>query len=473
MTPRRSSRFLVRISLSGWLVWFALLGCPWLGYRGGMGTSVGAAEPAAFEKALQTYVARPDESYRWEKRRVGTVLTTTFAELRVTSQTWRGIPWKHQLYVLRPASAPPDVKQALLFIGGGRWKPELDQPGEDSSLPREAQLLAVAAEQMRTPVAILLHVPQQPIFDGKMEDAIIAYTFDEFLKSRDPEWPLLLPMVKSAVRGMDAVQDFARQEWSLGIESFTISGGSKRGWTTWLTGAADRRAAAIAPMVIDVLNMGPQMKHQRDTWGQPSAMIADYTRRGLDQIFDTPEGRSLLQIVDPYSYRAQLTQPKLIMLGTNDPYWPLDACNLYWDALPGQKHLLYIPNNGHGLKDTARIVGGLTALHRQCVTGEPLPKIDWEFKHEQDHLSLRVKSKVRPERVSAWTTSSATRDFRQSTWTSAAADREGDEYVCRLPLPATGCAALFGELVFQTDQGAPYFLSTNVRIVGEAQPAQP
>jgi PhoPQ-activated pathogenicity-related protein len=52
------------------------------------------------------------------------------------------------------------------------------------------------------------------------------------------------------------------------------------------------------------------------------------------------------------------------MLGTNDEYWPLDALNLYWSELKGPKYVLYIPNNGHGLKDYGRIVGSLCALHR-------------------------------------------------------------------------------------------------------------
>jgi PhoPQ-activated pathogenicity-related protein len=432
-----------------------------------VGGRVAAAEQPGVEVALRDYVARPDTSYRWEKRREGTVLTATYAELRLTSQTWRGTAWKHQLYVIKPVSAAPGTNKAFLFIGGGSWKPELDAAGNDAKLPREADLLALVAEQVKTPVAILLQVPHQPLFDGKTEDAIIAHTFQEYMKSRDPEWPLLLPMVKSAARAMDAIQEFSKQEWSLDIESFTVSGGSKRGWTTWLTGAVDRRAVAIAPIVIDVLNMGPQMRHQVDTWGEPSAMIQDYTRLGLDKMFDTPNGRNLLRIVDPYSYRELLTQPKLIILGTNDPYWPLDACNLYWDSLPGQKHLLYVPNNGHGVRDVPRLVGSLSALHQQAVTGRPLPKMSWDFEKQADGIVLRVKSETPPRRVSAWTTAAMTRDFRQSQWKSGSAEKDGDTYVCRLPLPADGYAALFGELEFNGPNDVPFYLSTNVRIVGD------
>jgi PhoPQ-activated pathogenicity-related protein len=435
--------------------------------------TAGAAEATPAEAALREYVARPDTSYRWEKKREGTVLTATYSELRLTSQTWRGTAWKHQLYVIKPASATPDTNKAFLFIGGGSWKPELDEAGKDAKLPREADLLALVAEQVKTPVAILLQVPHQPLFDGKTEDAIIAHTFQEYMKSHDPEWPLLLPMVKSAARAMDAIQEFAKQEWALGIESFTVSGGSKRGWTTWLTGAVDRRAVAIAPIVIDVLNMGPQMRHQVDTWGEPSAMIQDYTRLGLDKMFDTPNGRNLLRIVDPYSYRESLTQPKLIILGTNDSYWPLDACNLYWDSLPGQKHLLYVPNNGHGVRDVPRLVGSLSALHHQAVTGKALPKLSWGFEKRADGLVLRVKSETPPRRVSAWTTAAATRDFRQSLWKSDAADKDGDSYVCRVPLPTDGFAALFGELEFNGPNDVPFYLSTNVRIVGDKPEAAP
>src|SRR5208282_3251366 len=75
---------------------------------------------------------------------------------------------------------------------------------------------------------------------------------------------------QSAVRAMDAVQAWASEQGKGEVKRFVVTGGSKRGWTTWLTGAVDNRVIAIAPMVIVMLNMGAQGPNQLDVWGQYS-----------------------------------------------------------------------------------------------------------------------------------------------------------------------------------------------------------
>ena len=415
---------------------------------------------------LQDYCSKPDATYKWVKRHERKLGDVTVTELTLTSQTWRDIVWKHQLYIFKPAELD-NSKQALMLISGGSWKASLEGPlaeGENN-LPSEATVMAGVVRQFKAPVVLLSHVPFQPVFGGMTEDEIISYTFEQYLKSEDAEWPLLFPMVKSAMRAMDAVQEFAQQEWDIEVENFTVTGASKRGWTTWLTGAADPRATAIAPIVIDTLNMEAQMKHQLESWGKYSEQIQDYTNRGIQQHFDTPAGRALNAMVDPYSYRDRIVQPKLLIIGTNDRYWVLDALNLYWDDLEGEKYILYVPNNGHGVNDFGRLLGTIGNFHRKAAGQIEFPKLSWNLTENEGKLALAVESDQQPKQVMAWVATAPTRDFREVKWQSYPAELVDGEYRYSIDVPAEGYAATFGEAVYATDT-LPYYLSTNVKIVG-------
>jgi len=429
--------------------------------------STTAAGPST---ALKQYVAKPESTYQWKKRRQGILGKGDYVELTLTSQSWRDIPWRHQLFIYRP-SAAVSGKQALLLVAGGRWKAELEEPAQaETKLPGEAHIVAALAETMRAPVAVLMQVPEQPLFGGMVEDEIISHTFAKFMETNDAEWPLLLPMVKSAVRAMDAIEEFAAAEWQIDVERFLVTGASKRGWTTWLTGAVDPRVNAIAPMVIDMLNMKPHMELQQLSFGGYSEQIEDYTEKGLQDHMDSGRGDALRSIVDPYSYRDQIRQPKLIILGTNDRYWPVDALNLYWDDLEGEKYILYVPNNGHGLRDHMRLVGTVCALHEHVTGGKSLPKLDRKFEDRGDKLRLELTSDTAPEAVRSWTAAAQTRDFREVEWDSQEVKAEGAEgrrFVVDLKKPESGFAAVFAEAEFN-GRPMPFYLSTNLRVVPEA-----
>lgn len=56
------------------------------------------------------------------------------------------------------------------------------------------------------------------------------------------------------------------------IDGFVIAGGSKRGWTTWLTGAVDRatqqpRVKMIVPIVYDELDFVRNIHHHFRAYG--------------------------------------------------------------------------------------------------------------------------------------------------------------------------------------------------------------
>ena len=226
----------------------------------------------------------------------------------------------------------------------------------------------------------------------------------------------------------------------------------------------DAPVKSIAPMVFDILNMVPQLEHQKKAWGKVSYKIDDYTELDLPNKLGTERGKQLTAMVDPFRYRRRLTMPKLILLGTNDHYWPLDALNLYWRELQGPKYILYVPNNRHDLQDLVRVSGSICALHRSAVTGVPLPELKWNFAGLPGGTTLRLESDTPPTKVLAWVATSDQRDFRKATWKSFPVSKNGKAYQYRLTTNGERFTAMFAEAQF-AGESLPYFLSTNVKII--------
>ncbi len=402
---------------------------------------------------IQNYVDRPEEVYGWEVERIETVGTAEIVHLKVTSQTWRDIVWTHRVQLIVPEECDyPET--ALMLITGG------------SASASELLMLTSAATMVSAPMVVLGDIPNQPLFDGLTEDALIALTFSNYLETGEEDWPLLFPMTKAAVAAMDAVEDYTSGEWESPINSWVTTGGSKRGWTTWFTGAVvPERLKGIVPMVYDNLNLPAQMQQHLDAWGEYSAMIHDYTERGLPDMLTTEEGRELGAIVDPYTLRHRIDIPQFTISGTNDEYWPLDAANLYWDDLVGTNFILYVPNAGHGIPDMERVINAQVGFFLAATGRDPLPDPSWEFE-DTGYLRLTVDpGDVLPvTRVTQWTAHAPTRDFRPVEWTERPALEHRGRYIARAHYPEEGYTAIFAEIVYEVD-GREFPLSTNVRII--------
>jgi PhoPQ-activated pathogenicity-related protein len=259
----------------------ALLGCSRLpAQRSSLsGTTDELPTRAGQRTALDDYVAAPDTNYTFHLiDRVAGRGETTFI-LEMTSQAWlttnevdRPI-WKHWLNIVKPDVV--DSTKSLLLISGGRngGKPP---KGAD---PETIQI-ALATKSVVTELKM---IPNQPLVfagetEGRVEDSLIAYTWDKYLRTGDPKWPARLPMTKAAVRAMDTITSFcgSAEGGSIRMDGFVVAGGSKRGWTTWTTAAVDKRVVAIVPVVIDMLNIEPSMQHHFGAYGFWSPAIGDY-----------------------------------------------------------------------------------------------------------------------------------------------------------------------------------------------------
>src|SRR5437763_15172189 len=120
------------------------------------------------------------------------------------------------MQVVRPAKGRKLKIGILCSTGDGDGKSRIE-------------MLKTLAERAGAVAAVVTKVPNQPLYNGKKEDALIAYTFDQYTKTGDETWPLLFPMVKSAARAMDAMQEFAQKTSNQKIEGFVVAGASKRG----------------------------------------------------------------------------------------------------------------------------------------------------------------------------------------------------------------------------------------------------
>ncbi|RJP23337.1 MAG: PhoPQ-activated pathogenicity-like protein PqaA type [Candidatus Omnitrophota bacterium] len=415
------------------------------------------------EDALQHYIEKPDSTYAWSIREKRDYNSITIYEIYLRSQTWRDIEWTHQLRILVPRRLQ-NTKYALLFLTGGSIKD--NEPRWKTGMDQEIRLIGDIANKTGSLVVIMRQVPNQPLFGDKKEDEIISYTFQQYFETQDKTWPLLFPMVKSAVRAMDAIQEFSEKQLRQTVNHFVIAGASKRGWTTWLTGASDPRVTAIAPMVIDMLNMKPQMDYQLQVWDQYSEQIGDYTELDLQKKLDEPEGKILAEMVDPYAYREKLTMPKFIFIGTNDRYWPVDAIKFYFDDLKGEKYIHYVPNAGHNLGAGLQAAKSLAGFFGACVAGLPHPSLDWSVANENRKIILRIKPEDTVKHVKLWQSRSNDRDFREERWYSTKQiTKDSSQYAIPVLVPKNGYKAFYAQVIFPSPIGGTYSQCTRVYVI--------
>jgi len=445
-------------------------------------TNIVDGVPALHGPTLAEYVRIDDGAFRWEVLSQQSADGVTTWVLEMDSQRWRSAEevdrtlWQHWVTVVVPnaaRAAPPEGRErtALLLIGGG---------ANGRSAPAGADDRALAIARGTGGIVISLSmVPNQPLAfadDGRprTEDDLVAHTWNKHMETGDRAWLARWPMVKSAVRAMDATQELLRsaEGGGLDVPEFVVAGGSKRGWTTWLTGAVDPRVAAIIPIVIDVVNVIPSMEHHFAAYGFWAPAVGDYEHNGIMDRRGDPAYERLITLVDPYFYREQLQMPKMVINSSGDQFFLPDSSRFYFDDLLGEKHLRYVPNTDHGLGGSDA-VETIASFFAAIANGTPRPRFSWSF---EDGGVIRVVPVDRPREARLWlATNPSARDFRKEVigeaWTPAPLEAAADgSYVARIAPPSSGYAAGFVELTYPGCGPAAFKLSTAVLVIPDALP---
>ncbi|HEY2355882.1 MAG TPA: PhoPQ-activated protein PqaA family protein [Phenylobacterium sp.] len=430
------------------------------------------------KNALDAYVTKPDPAFAWKV--IGPVSGPGYhgAVLEMTSQTWLTAKevdkpiWKHWLTVIVPDKV--SHKTGFLYITGGA--------NTDAAPTKAPERWAKMALETSSVVAELDDVPNQPLRftedpRPRVEDEIIAYQQAKFIRDRNPLDLVRLPMVKSGTQAMTAVQQYLASETGgkLDLDSFVVSGGSKRAWTTWLVGAIDRRVVGIIPIVINVLNVDATGRHHWEAMGYFSPALKDYVENRLipDQI-GKPGWAEVNKIEDPLNYRDRpaMKMPKYVINAVGDEYFPPDNTRFSYHLLPEVKRLRMIPNSKHSTAGTD-ISDSITAFYDAVLTHRSLPSYAWTVRKDG---AIVVKSATRPLEVNLWQGNDPkARDFRVDTigkaFTSTPLTRAKDgTWVGKVAKPAAGWSAYFVELVYPSGTKYPFKFTTEVSVIPDTLP---
>lgn len=420
---------------------------------------------------IHAYVHAPDDAYRWEILSQRKHDTHTSIVARLVSQRWLTSEqvdkpeWEHVLSVVIPNDVQSEV--GLLWIGAGSNKDAVpDEAG--ANMVRVALATGTVAAEVGM-------VPNQPLtFHGdgvpRIEDDLIAYGWNQYLEGGSSLWLARNAMVKSAVRAMDAVSEIAA-EAKVKVSKYVVTGASKRGWTTWLTGAMDERVVGIAPIVIDVANVNASMLHHFEAYGFWAVAIGDYVDHKIMQRFNDDRLAQMYDLVDPLNYLNALHMPKYVLNAAGDQFFLPDSSQFYWSRLRGESYLRYIANTDHGMGGSDALES-LVAFHALVSQGRKPPQINWSVTED----SLLVMVDQVPAEAKLWRAHNPkARDFRLEMIGpaySATTLTPGPDglYRAELAEPEGGWAAYFAEFSFDVGLAVPFKVTTPIEVRPEVLP---
>ncbi len=428
------------------------------------------------ENPLKEYVYGTQDEYSYEV--VDSIIKDNWTgyHIKMVSGKWLNeklvdeTEWWHYVDIIIPKDVEFD--KSLMFIDGGTKYEEFFRLDSTS--------ISYAIES-KSVIANVSNIPFQPIdfLDSEQkdfyEDDLIAFSWNRFLKSgakkNDAEWLPRLPMTRAVVRAMDLVQDISKKN-KVNVNEFVVSGASKRGWTVWTTAAIDKRVIAIAPMVIDMLNLNKSFENHYRSYGEYSLAVQDYVNYNIPDWMSTKEFEILMKYVEPYYFKEKFTMPKLLINAGSDEFFSTDSWRFYFNELPGDKYLQYMPNVNHSLNGRY-LNENLFSFYTRILNDQNFPSIVWNIKN--DSLISEVVSN-QDYKVSIWEANNKeTRDFRLwekgKLWNQIPLKRNSqDIYKINLKSDKEGYTATMIEFIFNPDSDFPLILTTGPYVMPNEYP---
>ncbi|KAI3379159.1 hypothetical protein SNEBB_001484 [Seison nebaliae] len=370
------------------------------------------------DKVLENYVFKKDLNFQWSMERKYTLPGRDIYILNITSQKWLNESlitpalWQHYAYVAVPHNI--EIKHTVLIYMEPRIRsadlPSIDDFGvaEISEFALINGMIAVDLKNVPIPGVKFHDDPTKKI---RYEDEILEYSWLKYFQTKDVNFIPLLPMVKSVVNTMTALQEFGRLYLRYDIHHYIPTGQSKRGYTSLLAAAIDPRVTHLIPIVYNLIDM------EKISSSTHKALGGNVQGTSEDEGSDYAMNKYLVKIIDPLYYNEKYEDKSILFItASSDRYVLPDNEPIFWNEFNGNKFLSRIPNCDHFIKGHKLRLWDVIGAFVSRISQKNLPSISWEMKRNGSEECLEViandESPIMVEAFLAHSHSNKSRDFR-------------------------------------------------------------
>lgn len=426
--------------------------------------------------SMKDYIDSTKNEFSYEIEDVFYEDEWTGYHIRMTSGEWldskkvENVDWLHYVDIVIPKETQTDT--GIMFIDSGV---------NDENYFRLDSTSVSYALRTKSVIVNIHNIPAQPVNflasdqESFYEDDLIAFAWNQFLeggaKQKDIEWLPRLPMTRAVVRSMDLAQEITLQN-NVNVKDFVVSGASKRGWTAWTTAAVDDRVVAVVPMVIDMLNMVPSFENHYRSYGEFSPAVESYVNYNIQDWMETDEFKTLMSYVEPYYFKEKFTMPKYLINAGSDEFFSTDSWRFYYDELPGDKLLRYVPNTNHSLNGRY-LNDDLISYFYRIINDIDMPTLKWELSDNNLNVVLDYEGNYN---VSIWNAKNQNgRDFRLwqegELWQKINIQKSNDNnYQVEIKDKSNGYEAIMMEFTIDPESEFPLIISTGPFVIPESYP---
>lgn len=181
-----------------------------------------------------------------------------------------------------------------------------------------------------------------------------------------------------------------------------VMGASKRGWSTYLIGAAAPsckscvKVIGLLPITPIVPDLYLHLHRQWRAYNGFSFAFQDYIDTDLIKNLNHNKSREAMKMIDPLYFKENIAKiPKFITLTSSDEFLMMDWTNIWYDKVPGEFNVNIVPNAEHGLVTNLRgILSPICTMIKSIASGKTeRPTFNYTINNKTGELIVNIDPK--------------------------------------------------------------------------------